>query len=125
MTGHAARSRGCHAAARARLRPTGLAASGGLAPGRFLGSRHGNLENPRGFGQRFTVITGKGPERELRPPMCDRNPCSSMMWKEFSHPGKGVVGTGKRADNISDYMCFLQRKAVVCAFLGDGAFSYL
>ncbi len=31
----------------------------------------------------------------------------------------------KRTDNTSDYICFLLRKAVVCALLGDGAFCYL
>jgi hypothetical protein len=80
---------------------------------RFLGSGHGNLENPRGFGQRSTVIIGKGAETGIRSIMGDRNQCASMKRQDSSRPGKGIIGAGKRADNISDAVCFLQRKAVV------------
>ena len=67
----------------------------------------GNLENPRGFGQRFTVIIGKGTETGIRSIMGDRNQCASMIWQESGHPGKGIVGAGKRTDNVSDAVCFL------------------
>ncbi|GAB3890615.1 hypothetical protein GCM10027612_35110 [Microbispora bryophytorum subsp. camponoti] len=91
----------------------------------FLDGGHGNLQSSRGFGQRLTVTTRKWPETGIRPSTCDHNQCAPRIWKDSSRPRKGIVGTEKRTDNISDYICFLLRKAVVCALLGDGAFRYL